>query len=469
MRSLLVLLSIMSPAVAADWPQFRGVGGRAVATADVKLPAKLDLDEHVQWKVAVPKGHSSPVIVGGRVLLTAFDGEKLWTLALNARTGETLWRREAPAERIEKVHRVGSPATPSVACDVERGLVVSKFGSCGLFCHDLDGEHRWTVPLGPFDNSFGSSSSPIVVDGRVVIVEDHDTGSYLACFDVATGEQRWRVERPDIRRGFGSPIVCRTDRRTEVVVASGGRLTSYALADGTPVWQVRGLCRVVSNTPVVGEDGRLYVASNGGGSAPNEPTFAQLVPERDANGNGRLEPKELPASPIKSFFDQFDGDKDGSLNEAEYESVRRVFAESSPAAMAVRPGGTGDVTKSHVDWRYSRSIPRNASPVLHDDVLFLVRDGGVLVGLDAESGQQIHQARLPGSGKQYSSPIVADGKLFVADDRGVLSIVSTEGDFDVLSSVDLGDPIFATPAAADGALFVRTTTTLYRLGSASDR
>ena len=150
---------------------------------------------------------------------------------------------------------------------------------------------------------------------------------------------------------------------------------------------MRGLCRVVSNTPVAGDDGKLYVASTGGGETGPQPSFEELIQSSDRNKSGTLEPAELPGSPIKGFFGQFDRDADGSLDRTEYESIREIFSLSRSVALAIRPGGRGDISETHVAWEYGKSIPRNSSPVFHNGHLFMVKDGGILTSLDGQFGR----------------------------------------------------------------------------------
>ncbi|MDP7019058.1 MAG: PQQ-binding-like beta-propeller repeat protein [Pirellulaceae bacterium] len=462
---LATLLPAVSPGVCrADpsWPQFRGLNGAGVADQH-PLPGDLQAAENLIWKRPIAKGHSSPVVVGGRIYLTALDKKRLLTIAMNAETGEQIWSDPAPFEKLESVHRIGSPATASVATDV--AAVFSFFGSSGMSAHSLDGELKWRKRMGPFNNSFGACSSPILVGDRLISLQDHDTGSHLAAFDKSNGDLLWRVERPNFRRNYGTPVVWRTGEETQIVVAGTAQLMAYNVDDGELRWQVRGLCRVVSNTPVVGEDGSLYVASTGGGSAPPQPAFDQLILERDANKNGRLEAKELPNSPIKSFIDQFDRDANGGLDEEEYESIRTIFAQAKSEAMVIRPGGRGDITDSHVAWRDGgKSTPRNASPLIYRGRMYMVKDGGILTVLDAGDGKLLERVRIRGGGKFFSSPVAGDGKLYVCSDRGNVTVLAADDSLKQQSQIALAEDIYATPAIADGRVYVRTVSGLYCFG-----
>src|SRR5262249_35632827 len=182
---VLMLVAFPAGARASDWPQFRGPSGSGRPANDAPLPAELGPDTNVLWKTALPPGHSSPVVAGERVYLTAVRQKRLVILALDRRSGKLLWEAEAPARALEKVHKIGSHAQSTPAADLE--CVVSFFGSAGLFCHDQAGKLRWHLPMGPFNNDFGAASSPIIVGDRVLLCQDHDENSFLLALDKRTG------------------------------------------------------------------------------------------------------------------------------------------------------------------------------------------------------------------------------------------------------------------------------------------
>lgn len=459
----LVLLLIWTPTTGAgNWPQFRGTDGRAVATGQDKLPADIGPNRHLLWKTPLAKGHSSPVVFGDRVYLTSFRNRRLLTLAIDRHTGKIVWEAEAKYKKLESIHRIGSPATSSVATDGES--IISFFGSSGLFCYDTAGNQRWHRPLGPFNNQFGATSSPLLVEDRIVCIQDHDTGAFLATYDLRTGKQIWRVERPNFRRNYGSPVIWTVDGKRQIVVTGTAHVMGYDLESGELVWTVRGVCRVISNTPVVGGDGNLYVAATGGGHTPPQPSFQQLLANADKNGNKLLETKELPNSPIRGFFYQFDRNANGSLDETEYESIREIYSLSKTVALAIKPGGRGDITKSHVLWESTKSIPRNASPLYVNGTLFLAKDGGIVTAIDAKTGKTIKQGRLSGTGKSYSSPVSGDGKIYVLNERGDLSVITAEPAWKQIAEAHFGEDVYATPAIANGRIYIRTVKHLYCFG-----
>ncbi|MCC7422605.1 MAG: PQQ-binding-like beta-propeller repeat protein [Planctomycetaceae bacterium] len=452
---------------AGDWTQFRGPKtGRA--TADAKLPAEIGPDEHVLWKVETPAGHSSPVIFGDRIFLTGIRDKTLVTFALDRNTGKPLWEQVAPHETLEEVHSTGNHAQSSPATDGER--VVSFFGSSGLSCYDMDGKLQWQHRMGPFKNDFGAGSSPLIVDDRVILVQDHDVGSFLAAWDKKSGKLLWRTDRPDFFRNYCTPTVITVDGKKQIVIAATLRVVAYDFETGKELWTVPGLSRVVCTTPAVGDDGVLYVCgwSAGGGDEGSRIEFDPFdvaIEKLDKDKNGTFEEDELPKGDLKQRFTQADYDKDTHITKKEYETFRVLFQNSKNAVMAVKPvSGTSTVPEAKVMWRHEKNVPFCASPLFADGNLFLVKDGGILTALDAKSGKPQKVARLPATGEYYSSPVAGDGKAYFVNDEGQLSVISTEGKWEVLHSAEFKEDVHATPAIVDGKIYLRTGSRLYCFG-----
>jgi outer membrane protein assembly factor BamB len=461
--ALLFAASLPPELRASDWPQFRGPNCSGLAAPDAKLPTAIGPNSSVLWKTAVPPGHSSPVVVGDRAYLTAVQDGKLLTLALDRQDGKVLWQAEAPHRGLEKVHRIGSHAQSSPAADGER--VVSFFGSCGLFCYDRDGRPLWRRPMGPFKNDFGAGSSPVLHGDRVLLCQDHDQGSFLLALDKRTGQTIWQTDRSEFLRGYCTPVVWDSGGWPQAVVAGTLRVAGYDLASGREVWTVRGIARTVCMTPVVGGDGLLYVAGWSAGGDAEAPIraepFDQVIQRLDRNGNGKLEADELTTGPIAERFTQVDLDKDGSITREEYERFRELFEKGRNVLLAVRPGGTGDVTETHVVWSDTKHVPFCASPLYAGGYVFMVKDGGFLACLDARDGRLRKRDRIPGPGNYYSSPVAGDGKVYLLSERGRLTVVSATPDWRVLATSDFGEDAYATPALAGGRIYVRTAGHLY--------
>jgi outer membrane protein assembly factor BamB len=468
---LLAAVVLAPDARTTDWPQFRGPHGSGRAADAQRLPADLGPTTNVIWKTALPPGHSSPVVVGDRVYLTAVRQKRLLTLALDRKNGRILWEAVAPAAVLETVHRIGSHAQPTPAADAER--VVSFFGSCGLFCYDRAGTPLWHRPMGPFKNDFGAGSSPILVGDWVILCQDHDQDSFLMALDKRSGKTVWKTDRSDFLRGFCTPVLWEVGGRKQIVVAGTLRVAGYDLQTGKEVWMVRGISRTVCMTPTVGDDGTLYVAgwSAGGDAGAHievEP-FDTVLKRLDKNGNGKLEASELTSGPMAERFTQVDFDKDGSITRQEYERFRELFQKGRNVLLAIRPGGKGDVSDSHVVWRNTRQVPFCASPLFAGGLIYTVKDGGLLACLDARDGKALANERLPGRGSYYSSPVAGDGKIYLLNEQGRLSVVKAGRKGEVLGSSDFEEDTYATPAIAGGRIYLRTAGHLYCFGLPSNR
>lgn len=468
-KTLLVLsLSIVTttPCRAGNWSQFRGPNATGKAADEQPLPDRIGPDTNVVWKVPVPAGHSSPAVHGDTIFVTAERDGKLLTIALDKRDGRILWEQAAPHELLEEVHSTGNRAQPSPATDGER--VVSLFGSCGLFCYDVAGKLLWQIPMGPFKNDFGAGSSPIIVDDRVILCQDHDTDSFLMAVDKRTGEPIWTTDRSEFPRNYCTPVIWEVDGKKQVVVAATLRIVGYDFENGRELWTVRGVARIINMTPVVGDDGILYAAcwSPGGDETERISTdpFADVAALHDANKNGTLEEDEAPEGPVRQRFSQIDRDKNGSITRDEYESMRRVFETARNVLVAIKPGGSDDITDTHVLWKFNKLLPYCPSPVVYRGRLFMVKEGGILTVLDAATGQPLKQGRLQTSGGYFSSPVAGDGKIYLASQPGGVTVLSADEGWQELSTADLGENVYATPAIADGRIYIRTSGHLYCFG-----
>jgi outer membrane protein assembly factor BamB len=460
----LLFLSGLERAWGQDWPQFRGINAGGLAIESTKLPLQIGPDSNVAWKVDLAPGHSSPVVVRDRIYLTAVRDKRLFTLALAKKNGKLLWEREAPAKQLEKTHPISSQAASTPAADGQ--VVVSFFGSCGLFCYDADGRELWHKPLGPFLNEFGMASSPIIVNDLVLINLDHDTGSCLWAFDKKTGKERWKVDRSEFPRGYATPVIWMVDGNPQVVVPGTLRVVGYNLADGKEIWTVRGLARIANMTPVIGPNNILYLATWAPGADPSDLVrplpFDEVLASHDKNRNGTLELDEVgDITAISSRFPQIDRNKDGHISRAEYEGMKLTFEAAVNKIVAVKPGGKGDITASHVLWSHTKVIPYVPSPLYYHGCLFLIKNGGILNCLDAATGKPTKQDRVGATGDFYSSPVAGDGKVYLLNQRGDLSVVSGDADWRLLHRAKFGEDVYATPAIVDGCIYLRTAGRLY--------
>ncbi|HVJ79659.1 MAG TPA: PQQ-binding-like beta-propeller repeat protein, partial [Planctomycetia bacterium] len=306
-----LLLCLASAGAAAEnaspWPRFRGPNGSGVAE-DQRPPICVGPEENVLWKVQTPPGLSSPIVLDDLLVMTGFDGGKLWTIAYRRSDGSEAWRAEAPAERLESYHPGdGSPAASTPATDGER--IVSYFGSCGLFCYDKAGRELWTYPLPTAATlgNFGTGTSPLIEDGVVLLLRDGPSDSQLIALDVKSGAAKWRQPRTS-RGGFSTPVIWATAAGKQVAAPGHGRLIGYDLQTGESRWFVEGMPTSCCASPVIA-NGDLYFAAWSPGAAGDAdfklPAF-QLVLLADGDANGTLSREELAKSPLKDFFDVID-------------------------------------------------------------------------------------------------------------------------------------------------------------------
>jgi outer membrane protein assembly factor BamB len=471
LAGLLILLSAArsraasASASAANWPEFRGPHRRGIA-ASGSLPLHFGPATNVLWSTPVPGGHSSPILWRDRLFLTGFATNRLLTLAFDRRTGQELWRQALEPGPIEPGSRLSHPATATPVTDGEH--LVAYFAPFGLAAWNLDGRELWRHPLPTPVTQHGASSSPVLAGDLVVQLCDQDSGSFLLALDRRTGTVRWKTERPASRRGFSTPLAWPPDRPEIVVVAGTLRLIAYDLADGTERWSVRGLPNEMVASPVA-DDTHVYVAgwTHGSGVA-RMPDWPSLVAAGDTDADGRLSRDEAPPGPARQHFAYMDADRDGMLDRTEYETIARIFNESKNQAFAVRPGGRGDVTDTHVVWSQTRGLPYVPCPLLHEGRLYLVKNGGLASCLDARTGEfRYREERLGALGDYYGSPVAAGDRLLAISQAGVAVIWRTGDTLEVLARNELGETVLATPALADDTLYLRTPTRLFAFRESS--
>jgi outer membrane protein assembly factor BamB len=466
-----------------DWAQFRGPNATGIAAVTKAPPVEFGPDKNVVWKADIPIGHSSPVIWGDRLFLTAFDAgkERLLVLALDRKTGKELWRREIAYEKLGNMQAVSTPATATPVVDGERVYVY--FAAAGLFAYDLDGAPAWTLPIPFSQTQFGSGTSPVLAGERLILNRAANEESFILAVDRRTGKELWRVTRtPPGGPSHSTPVIV----GDQVVVHGFGKVESYELATGTLRWFVNVRTSGESTPAVVGD--MIYVATwNGGGEADQVrtmPDWATLLKEHDADKSGTISEGEMKASgvtvltrpdvpgvPGTSFGVPFmDQDKNGEMTADEWAFVLKQIEmlKTTPnphGLLAIRTDGEGDVTATHVAWRENTAIPEVPSPLVVDRHVYYVRNGGILSCLDVASGKVLYRERVGAPGAYYASPIAAGGHVYLGSGDGVMTVLAPGDTMTVLARNDLGEPIYATPAVApEGILYVRTTSALYAFG-----
>ena len=475
---------LLLPLSAADWPRFRGPNGTGVADA-TGLPIDLGSPKNVVWKAALPWGHSSPIISGDRIFLTAAEGGeqsdagrskvvdkegKLYTIAVDRGNGEIVWKEEAPRPRMERYEPTNSPTSPSPVSDDENVYVF--FGDFGLISYTSDGEERWRLPLGPFNNVNGHGSSPIVAGDKIVLVCDSDTAPYLLAVYKDSGKIAWKTDRPETTRSYVTPALYEPKQGPlELIVPSAYFLASYSAETGKKLWWVNGGGWQPKSTPVI--DGDMIYANSweGGTSLPADqvPTFDEVLAKADKNGDGLINEEELKIVEPKRRFYMFDLDHDKLLDQRDWD-FHRIRRTSSSSIVAVRHGGRGDLTDAgNVAWRLEKFLPNVPSPLIYEKVLYLIKDGGILTTLDPDSGKILKQGRLKNAlDKYYSSPVAADGKVYMISQSGQATVLKAGAQWEILATHDFEEQVYATPAIVDSRLYVRTRNALYCFADSSE-
>jgi outer membrane protein assembly factor BamB len=334
---------------------------------------------------------------------------------------------------------------------------------------------RADLPVPYFVFKWGPGMSPVVYGKVVLFCQDDDLHPALYAFDKQTGKQLWRADRSDMAVNYSHPVVVETDQGPEVVVAGTGKLIGYDLETGEPLWFARTLLRNIKTTPVA-HDGIVYLSLQSSGIAN------QWLATADADTDGRLTKAEIQgfvgdAQVPEAFFKKFDrGDVNGDgflvgeeldmafLDPDNFAGAR--FDAADPAdqlIQAVRAGGRGDVTETHVLWNHENRAPDHiVSPLVVDGRMLVVKGGGIASCFDTTDGEPIwYQERIQNASDYFASPIYGDGKIYIAGENGNVVVLENGPELKVLARNDMGESIVGTPAIAEGRLFIRTRGRLY--------
>ena len=472
--ALLLAIAFLSTAAAAsEWDRFRGPNGTGIGP-DGELPVVFGPENGPIFRVPLPPGHSSPILSSGRIHLTGYSDTEFFTIALDAETGDELWRARAKRERLTEVDSRNNAASPSVAAT--RDGVYAFFPDLGLIGYDEEGSEHWRQPLGPFDNFYGMGASPILAGDAVVLVLDQNLNSEIIAFDRKSGKILWRTARPEATSGHSTPVLRDTGHGLEILAPGSFLLTAYGLDDGKARWWVRGLPWEMKSTPLL-EGDLVYV--NGYGAPINQPgnqvtppTFAETLEASDQNGDGMIAREEAEGH-SDFWFGVIDLSSDGLLEASEWAYYEAVLS-SQNGILAIRPGAAGeagDLTEHNTIWSYRRRVPQLPSPLLYGGVLYMVNDGGIVTALDPGTGEMLSQGRLAGAvDAYYASPVAADGKIYFVSELGLAAVIrpldpgEKSPELDVVRVNPLGESVYATPAIAPSRLYIRTVEALYAFG-----
>jgi len=400
-----VLTLLCHSARAENWAGWRGPNENAVS-AETQIPIHWSATERVRWKSTFPgAGISSPIIWGGQVFLTSSDGRQqddLHILCLSRQDGRLLWHQRLWGTSATRYHATkSSMASPTPVTDGQH--VFAFFGTGDVFCLDMSGQLLWQRSLaseyGTFENRFSATSSPLLFEDTVILQCDHHGDSYAVALDKRTGANRWKVDRPDEWLSWSSPCI--------VSVPGSG---AYELL-------LCGSLKLDAFDPTSGK--KLWTVGGLQNECIPTPVF----------GHGL------------------------------------IYAVSGPGGktLAIRPGGRGDVSGSHVVWENPRGVPFVPSAILVGDFYYLVDDDGIATCLDAHNGRRVWQKRLPG--RYTASPIAtAEHVYFCNEDGETIVIRANQPKYEQAARNRLDEPIFASPAISQGDLYIRTASHLFCLG-----
>ncbi len=469
MRIVIILFLLCGTLAASDWTRFRGPNGTGVSP-ERGLPAEISRDRNVLWQAKTPRGNSSPIVAGGRVFITGYEGDDRIVLCYDARDGKLLWRRAMPKAHAETVNPLAGPASPTPASD-GRAIFVY-FPEIGLISFDFEGTERWRVPMGPFGSVQGMAVSPVCAAGKVIMLIDTPETAYLAAYDARTGKQAWKVDRPiGFLGSYATPALDESSSGSLLVVAGAVELTAYRPATGERVWWARGVTISPAAPPLVVKDSVYTVEP----TAEAGPPFEAMLRKYDKNKNGKIELSEVSGESVGDRImyrllqsaDKNLGNGDGAVTPEEW---NRAFAENDPGGGLVRTrlGGQGDVTRTHVAWRHNKGVPYVTAPLLYERVLYVVRDGGIVSTFDPQTGKLLREERLKNAiGDYYASPVAADGRIYFVSKDGKITVVRAGADWEVVSSGNLDEQVIATPAIANGRIYIRTDQALYCFGASA--
>ena len=459
------LVVLLAGTLWGQWDRFRGPNGTGVSESP-GLPTEFGAAKNLIWRQELPPGHSSPIIAGELIYLTAVESARLYTICLEAGSGRIVWKREAPRSRRERLHTLNNAASPTPVADSENVYVF--FPDFGLLSYTRDGEERWRLPLGPFSNIYGIGVSPIVVDDLVVLVIDQVKDSFIVTVGRNDGKVRWQKPRPEALSGASTPAVLQSSAGPSLILAPASfRMDAYSARDGEAMWWVRGLPSEMKSVPVVAGDFVFVSGFNLPGNNPGNqvalPNWRELLVRDDSNKDGAIQRDEMSDARTKKFWKFIDTEGRGKIDEGEW-NLHQSVMDAQNGLYVFKLGSRGDETANLV-WKYQRSVPQLPSLVVYRDVAYMLNDLGVLTTLDAATGRMLHQDRLRGvPDKYYASPVAGDGKIFLASNSGVVAVLRAGGEQELMAANSLDEEVFATPAIADGRLYVRTVSALYCFG-----
>ena len=389
---------------AENWPGWRGPRGDGTST-ETTVPISWSQHSNILWKSKLPgSGHASPIVWENRLFTVAALPEttERVLICLDAIRGEVLWRKTVLQSPLEGKHSLNSHASSTPVTDGK--LVYVTFldrKDMVVAAYDLEGHMRWSVRPGQFESQHGFCSSPILFADEVIVNGDHDGDSYIVALRRTDGKTLWKTPRQNRTRSYCVPLIRELAGKTQMVLSGDKCVASYNPSNGKLHWILDG---------------------------PTEQFVASLV-----------------------YSDQTD-------------LLYMTGGYPDHHILAIKPDGTGNVTKTHIRWRTNRGAAYVPSPIVEKDSFLIVSDSGVAHCFDAGSGKVRWQQRM---GEHHASLISASGLVYFLNDEGVTHVVRPGPTYELVSKNDLGEKCFASPAISGGRLFLRGEKYLYCVGGSA--
>ena len=466
--SLLTLAAALpSPVSAATaeawWPQFRGPNSSGIAEGSKPL-VEFGAGTNLLWKTEVPPGLSSPCIWKDMIFMTSSDEGGLSTFAVLRANGGLAWKQTVEAPKPREIHKKNHAAAATPATDGKTVCVYH--ATFGLVAYDFSGRELWRKPMPGLLTRNGSGTSPAMIEGRLILNCDVEEGkSFIAAYEPATGKELWRTPRTGFISGYTTPVLWSYADRKDLAISGSLRVVGYDFRDGKERWTIPGTEAVsVAPTPVIG-DGQLYVMSRSIGGS-KFPPFLMLLLGTDKNADGKLGRDEAPRDFLEQgVFAGLDHDQDGFVTAKEYEDALAILGQADYGLFALRTPGEGILSTNLVAWKHRRGVASVSSPLYYRGRVYVVQDGGRVTCYNAKSGDKyMEQERLEADGDYFASPIAADGRIYFASTRGVVTVIETADTLKVLARNSIGEPIMATPAIVGDSLYVRSDKHLWAFG-----
>lgn len=401
--SLFLFLIVAAANADENWPGWRGPRGDGTVRGAPNLPVDFDISKDTVWKTKIPGvGHASPVIWEDRIFLVSADEESQARslMCFDRISGEIKWSKGVLQSPFEDIHRLNSRASSTPVADGER-IFVSFLDGEKMFvaAYDLEGNQLWQQRPGVFSSKHGYCSCPVLWKNMVIVNGDHDGEAYIVALDQKSGETIWKTGRPNKLRSYCTPIIREIDGRTQLILSGSESVASYDPENGTQHWVLDG---------------------------PTEQFVASLVYNEDLN------------------------------------LLFMTCGFPQKHMLAIRPDGSGNVTKTHVVWRDTAGASYVPSPIAIGDYFLVVADNGVASCFVAGTGERYWRERLPGG--HSASIIAANGLAYFISDEGIVSVLKPGPEFKVIAQSEVGENVYASPAVYGDQFFIRGEEHLFCIG-----